>query len=144
MKYCYACGHTTGGEPLFCNSCGCSYNVKLCPKLHMNPRIAEACSQCGSRDLSMPQPRVPISWRLLAVLAQAVFGWFLLYVSVSVLAAFLKDRTRHVATPDRLIVDLFVLTLLWGSWTLLPDGCRWIIHRSLMRKSGSFQDRNPR
>jgi hypothetical protein len=142
MKYCYACGHTTGGNPLFCNSCGCSYNVKLCPKLHVNPRIAEACSRCGSRDLSTPQPRVPVSWRLLAVLAQAVSGLFLVYLSVSLLAAFLEDWTRRTATPDRLIVGLFVFIVLWGSWALLPDGCQWIIHRSLMRKSGSLQDRN--
>jgi hypothetical protein len=144
MKYCYACGHTTGGEPLFCNSCGCSYNIKLCPKLHVNPRIAEACSQCGSRDLSTPQPRIPVSWRLLAILVQAVSGLFLVYLSVSLLAAFLKDCTRHEATPDRLIVGLFVVIVLWGSWSLLPDACRRIIHCSLMRKSGSFQDRSPR
>ena len=44
------------GKPLFCGHCGRTYNVKLCPRLHTNPRIAEVCSQCGSRDLSTPQP----------------------------------------------------------------------------------------
>src|SRR2546427_7721468 len=70
MKYCYECGCTTAGEPLFCNFCGRSYAAKLCPKLHVNPRLAEACSQCGSRDLSTPQPKVPVRWRILAFVAQ--------------------------------------------------------------------------
>jgi hypothetical protein len=142
MKYCYACGHTTGGEPLFCNSCGRSYNVKLCPKLHVNPRIAEACFQCGSRDLSTPQPKIPVSWRLVAILAQAVSGLLLLCLSVPLLAAFLAGLTDHLATPDRLFVGIFVLIILWGSWILLPDGFRRIIHHSLIRKSGSSYDRN--
>jgi hypothetical protein len=30
--------------------------VKFCPRLHPNPRGAEFCRRCGSRDLSLPQP----------------------------------------------------------------------------------------
>ena len=63
MKYCYHCGHMTAGEPLFCDHCGRSYDVKLCPRLHPNPRGAEVCSQCGSRELSTPQPKIPMSWQ---------------------------------------------------------------------------------
>src|SRR4029077_19548441 len=102
MKFCYACGHTTGGEPLFCNSCGCSFDVKLCPKLHVNPRLAEACSQCGSRDLSVPQPKVPTIWRFLAMLAQAISGLVLLCVSVPLLAVFFTDLSVDTAVPDHL------------------------------------------
>ena len=64
MKYCYECGRVTAGEPLFCQFCGRTYNVKLCPRLHVNPRFAEVCSQCGSRDLSTPQPKVSVWWRI--------------------------------------------------------------------------------
>jgi hypothetical protein len=30
--------------------------VKFCPRLHPNPRGADFCRRCGSRDLSLPQP----------------------------------------------------------------------------------------
>jgi len=37
MKYCYQCGKLTNGDPAFCNHCGRSYDVKLCPRMHQNP-----------------------------------------------------------------------------------------------------------
>jgi len=144
MKYCYACGHRTGGEPLFCNFCGRSYDVKLCPKLHANPRTAEACSQCGNRDLSIPQPRIPILWGFLAVLVQAVFGLLLLSLSLRLIAAFLNDLATRSAAPDRLLVGVFIAVILWAFWIMLPDASRWIIHRSLIQKSGLSNADNPR
>jgi len=144
MKYCYACGHTTGGEPLFCNSCGCSYDVKLCPKLHANPRTAEACSRCGSRDLSNPQPRTPLSWRLLALLAQALLGFLLLCLSVPLLAALFHDLARNLPIPEPLAVQICTLIILWISWMLLPLAFRRIIPRSLTRKSDSFHSHDHR
>ena len=116
--------------------------MKLCPKLHMNPRTAEACSQCGTRDLSIPQPRVPILWHFLAVLAQALSGLLMLCISVPLLAVFLTDLSLHSAIPDRLLLGIFLVVILWSSWTLLPDASRWIIHRSLIKKSGLFDGRN--
>ena len=142
MKYCYACGHETGGEPLFCNSCGRSYDVKLCPKLHSNPRTAEACSQCGSRELSVPQPRVLLLWRLLALLIQAVSGLLLLSLSLPVVAAFLDDLSRRSGLPDRLLGGMFILLVLWSFWIVLPEVSRWMIHRSLIQKSGSGKGQN--
>ena len=62
MTYCYNCGHMTAGEPLFCGKCGRTYDVKLCPRLHPNPRGAEVCARCGSRELSTPQPKIPLSF----------------------------------------------------------------------------------
>ena len=140
MKFCYSCGHTTGGERLFCNSCGRSYDVKLCAKLHVNPRTADACSQCGSRDLSTPQPKIPLSWRFFAVLTQVVFALLLLCLSIPILAAFFNDLSRRSAAKDRLFGAVFILVVLWSMWVILPDVSRRIIHRSLRRKSG-FLDR---
>jgi hypothetical protein len=74
MKYCYECGHVTAGEPLFCQFCGHTYDVKLCPRMHANPRFAEVCSQCGSRDFSIPQPKVSLAWRIGAVLVRILLG----------------------------------------------------------------------
>ena len=72
MKYCYECGRMTGGEPRYCQFCGRTYDVKLCPRRHENPRFAEVCSQCGSRELSTPQPKVSPVWRVLEFLARVM------------------------------------------------------------------------
>lgn len=54
MRYCRNCRKFTAGAPLYCQFCGRSYGVKLCPRGHRNPRASNACSECGSRDLSTP------------------------------------------------------------------------------------------
>src|SRR5437016_220654 len=64
MKYCHACHKMTPGDPIFCNFCGSTYNLKLCSRLHPNPRHASVCSQCGSREMSAPQPRIPAMLRM--------------------------------------------------------------------------------
>src|SRR6202163_4607595 len=94
MKYCYECGHVTAGEPLFCHHCGHTYNVKLCARLHANPRSAEACSQCGSRDLSTPQPRVPLWVPVVEFLVSLVPGLVLAVVSALLIGFFLVELAR--------------------------------------------------
>lgn len=131
MKFCYGCGHTTGGEPLFCNSCGRSYGVKLCPKLHANPRLAEACSRCGSRDLSLPQPRVPFAWRLLALLAYALSGLALVFLSVSIGQRALDVLIGHSRIYGPLLSIALFLMPGWFLWSLLPIFLRRMIYRAL-------------
>jgi hypothetical protein len=117
MKYCYQCGKMTAGEPLYCGTCGRTYDVKLCPRSHVNPRGAEVCSKCGSRELSTPQPKVPISLRLLALLVRLALGLLLFYASLSLVIALL--RTREV---QQLVVVLgILLSGLWWLWSKLPD-----------------------
>ena len=90
MKYCYQCGKMTAGEPLYCGTCGRTYDVKLCPRLHVNPRGADVCSKCGSRELSTPQPKIPSSLRLLALFVRLGLGLVLFYASLS---------PRHCSCP---------------------------------------------
>ena len=117
MKYCYQCGKMTAGEPLYCGTCGRTYDVKLCPRSHVNPRGAEVCSKCGSRELSTPQPKIPMSWRLLAILLRLGLGLLLFYASLSLVIALL--RTREV---QQLVVVLgILLSGLWWLWSKLPD-----------------------
>ena len=78
MRYCHNCHRITAGKPLFCNHCGCTYQIKLCPRLHINPRAAQTCSQCGSRDLSSPQPKVPVLLRPFVLLLDAGPGVLIL------------------------------------------------------------------
>ena len=134
MKYCYNCNHITPGEPLYCNFCGRSYDVKLCPRRHVNPRRAEACSQCGSRDLSTPQPRRPVWVPPLGFLLSWVPGAFLSFASVVVLLAAIIGILQR---PD-MIVSLILLTIpfgiLWAMWSELPAWFRTWVYKLLKRR----------
>src|SRR2546425_1273960 len=121
MNYCYECGYTTAGEPLFCNSCGRSYDAKLCPKLHVNPRLAEACSHCGSRDLSTPQPRVPVAWKLLALLVQFTSAALLAVLSLPVILGIFKELLAGTKIDNGRIVLGSFLTAHWCACPVLPD-----------------------
>jgi hypothetical protein len=136
MKYCYECGRMTAGEPLFCNSCGRSYDVKLCPRLHVNPRSAEVCSQCGNRELSTPQPRVSLVWRLLGFLAKVVIALLLAYV----LLAFLYELFTRPETGNALVALGFLFGALWVLWGMVPEWLRKAVRWSL-GKGGRGLDR---
>jgi hypothetical protein len=134
MKYCDQCGHVTVGEPLYCNSCGRSYDVKLCPRRHPNPRGAEVCSQCGSRDLSTPQPRVPPHVRLFAFLLSLLPGVLLFLISVLVTFALVSAIVSH----PRWLLGFVFLGIAWGVlawiWSKLPLWFRKLVRRLLRRK----------
>ncbi len=130
MKYCYECGHVTGGEPLYCHFCGRTYDVKLCPRHHANPRFAEVCSQCGSRDLSTPQPKVSLLWRVGAVLVRILLGALLVAASIALLVALLSMRE----VQNGLIAIGLLLVGLWFLWSLLPDWFQKAIHWALKKK----------
>jgi len=134
MKYCYHCGRITAGEPLFCNFCGRSYNVKLCPRLHVNPRNAEACSQCGSRDFSTPQPKAPLWAPVVQFALSLVPGVVLVFLSAAAVAFFITELVRR---PDMLIatIPLFIiLGVLWWVWSELPAWFRRAIQKLLKRR----------
>jgi hypothetical protein len=135
MRYCFNCDRITPGDhPLFCNTCGCSFDVKLCPRRHVNPRTAEACSQCGSPDLSTPQPRRP-AWVLpLGFLLSVVPGAFLTFTSVVV---FLAAITAVLQRPDMIVVLILLAIpfgILWGMWSELPSWFRSWVYRLLKRR----------
>lgn len=134
MKFCYQCGRVTAGEPLYCNSCGRSYNVRLCPRGHANPRSAEVCALCGNRDLSTPQPRVPIRIRVLAFLLSLLPGFLLVLVSILVAALLVRELLTN---PQWLIALIFlgiVCGILAWIWSELPLWFRKIVRRLLQRK----------
>ena len=128
MTYCYQCGHLTAGEPLFCNKCGRSYDVKLCPRLHQNPRGAEVCSQCGSREMSTPQPKIPMSWRLLALVLRLGLGLLLFYISLDLIIALIRTPQFQ----QFLMVTGLAVGGLWWCYSKLPDWLQKLI-RALWR-----------
>ena len=107
--------------------------MKLCPRHHPNPRSAEVCSQCGSRELSTPQPRISVWWKVLEFLAQVVFGVFLVYLTLAGFVALLKTPQFQNA----LIVFGILIGLLWWVWSVLPEWFRKLVRRSRTRKERS-------
>lgn len=134
MKHCYQCGRTTGGKPLFCQFCGSSFDVRLCPRLHPNPRYAEVCAECGSRELSTPQPKVSIWWRILEFLLRITAAALLASLSALVILAIMIDLFRQTAVQEGLVAIGILLLLLWFLWTLIPEWLRTLITRSMRRK----------
>jgi hypothetical protein len=134
MKICYQCGHMTAGEPLFCNHCGRTYDVKLCPRLHSNPRSAEVCSKCGTRDLSMPQPRVSLWWKFFEGLVKFLFIVFVICIALAVLAGILQGALQRPGVQCALLALGFLAIALWWMWLRLPDWFRKAIYSSLKRK----------
>jgi DNA-directed RNA polymerase subunit RPC12/RpoP len=135
MKYCYHCGHTTARKPLFCNSCGRTYDVKLCPKLHVNPRLANACSSCGSRLLSTPQPKVPVRWHVAQWIVQIVSAVFLVCFSYPpIREAVLEISVTHRVT-DSTMVWVLGIAFLWSVWWVVPDGMRSVVRQMVSSAS---------
>jgi RNA polymerase subunit RPABC4/transcription elongation factor Spt4 len=133
MRYCNHCRRITTGDPLFCNHCGRTYDVKLCPHRHVNPRSAEICSQCGSRDLSTPQPRTPL-WRApLLVLLSVLPGVVLVLVSVLFLFGLLNVLLLDQQLPLHLVVVGLFLGLVWWLYLQLPGFLRRALSSTFRR-----------
>src|SRR5262249_28168017 len=139
MRYCNLCHRITAGEALFCNFCGRSYDVRLCPHRHPNPRTAQICSQCGSRELSTPHPKVPLLLVPLVLLLSVLPGLALLLLSV----LFLIGLVQAVFTNQQLLSEFFLLGLvlggLWWMYMQLPGWIRKGLSKLFGRKGG---DRN--
>lgn len=131
MRYCYNCHRVTPGEPLFCNSCGRSYDAKLCPHRHVNPRPAEVCSQCGSRDLSTPQPRPPLWLAPLLWLLTITPGILLLFLSFALLMAFVQALVSSQQLLFEFMVLALLLGVLWWGYMQLPGFVRRAFGRGL-------------
>jgi len=120
----------TIGEPLFCNFCGRSYDHKLCPHRHANPRSAEICSQCGSRDLSTPHPRVPLFFALLLAVLPLIPGLALLTVTILFAIAFLQALLTRPDLQFQFLLVGLMLAFLWYLYIHLPAFLRhWISKR---------------
>jgi RNA polymerase subunit RPABC4/transcription elongation factor Spt4 len=120
MRYCHNCHKTTTGEPLFCQFCGSTYDAKLCPARHINPRWAEVCSQCGSRDLSTPAPRAPFWLAPLLLLGSLLPGVVLVVALVLVAAAIARELLTNQRVQAQLLATVLILALAWWLYLQLP------------------------
>ena len=133
MRYCNHCHRITQGEPLFCNFCGRSYDFKLCPSRHPNPRNAEICSQCGSRELSTPQPRIPLWLAPLVALLSAMPGLLLLGVTILFFFALINVLIRDQQLLFQAMLAGLMLAFLWYLYMHLPAFLRRFISKLFHR-----------
>ena len=136
MRFCNNCKRLSPGRDPFCSGCGSTYDVKLCPRLHVNPRAAVLCSQCGSRELSTPQPKLPVLVRLM----RTVHLGLLLLLALVLYAGFYAYRL--VTDPNNLQSLMCVgisLGLLLYLWMSLPRPIR-----NGVRKAARFVRNNVR
>ena len=127
---------------MFCSYCARTFNVKLCPRLHVNPRNAQVCSQCGSRDLSTPQPKVPFWVPILEVVLKMIPGAVLAVVSVLVMALFALALLSRPALLVPLVFVLCGLGFLWWTWSRIPSSFRHFIYELLKRRREGQQGRH--
>jgi Flp pilus assembly protein TadB len=120
MRYCNQCHRMTAGEPLFCNFCGRSYDFKLCPHRHPNPRNAEVCSQCGSRELSVPHPHIPIWLSALIGILVKLPGLLLVAISVLFVFALINALLSNQQLLFQAVIAGIMLALLWYLYSHLP------------------------
>lgn len=134
MLYCNHCHRITSGEPLFCNFCGRSYDFKLCPHRHPNPRNAEICSQCGSRELSTPHPRVPLLLLPLVWLLTALPGLLLVTVSILFVFGLIRTLLTNQALLFQAVLAGLMLAFLWYLYMRLPHFLRRLITNLFRRR----------
>jgi hypothetical protein len=140
MRYCHNCHRITGGEALYCHFCGSSYDAKLCPSRHINPRWAVVCSQCGSRDLSTPAPRLPLWLAPVAFVLTLIPGLILFLLLVMLLIALVNALLTNQQIQLQLLVLILLVSILWFAYIHLPHFVRDLL-RSLWRRKK--KDRRP-
>lgn len=137
MRFCNNCHRMTAGEPLFCNFCGRSYDLKLCPSRHPNPRTAEVCHQCGSRELSTPHPRLSFWMGPLLALLSMLPGIALLGITVLLFFAVIRALATNIALLGRVFWLGLVIAFLWWLYLQLPGFLRKWVAKLFGRKGGS-------
>lgn len=142
MRLCTNCLQITIGKPLFCNRCGSSYNVKLCPKLHVNPRPAKVCASCGSKDLSTPQPKASLFLIPLIFLIRMGPGLLLLIALCIYLVFYIP---RLISDPNNLLPMMslgLLLSALFVGWMMLPSFLKRFFARLFKGKSKHGKDKH--
>lgn len=135
MKLCLNCHRTTPGKPTFCNFCGASFNVRLCPRQHTNPRSAEVCSECGSRELSRPHPKPNLLVRPLLWLLSLSPGVLLIAALAAFLFAFVQKLFRDPSGLFPLMCLGFWLGSFFLIWMMLPTFLKKFLKRMFTHSS---------
>jgi len=119
MRRCTACFHFHPGHPTFCAHCGRSFDVRLCPRGHRNPRAAVFCAECGSADLSTATPPASFLHRVSGLVLYVFSSFTLAIVALVVVLAVLQSLLWQ-AVDGHLLALVLMLGLLYWTTTLLP------------------------
>ncbi len=142
MRYCTNCRHVTPGDPLYCAQCGRTYNAKLCPRHHLNPRSAQVCSQCGSRELSTPQLHSGLFSQLLQSFVGIFPGLMLVGCSLLILVAFVNALSHNPNFMAAFLAAGLLVALLWYLWLKLPHFLRHGLQRLFFRHRERNRERH--
>jgi len=137
MKYCNHCRRITAGQPLFCMFCGRTFDVRLCPRLHVSPRHAEVCAQCGSRDLTQPHPRTTWTMRLLQVTLRRLPTLLLVVIGIVVALGMVQAVLTDQQLQGQLVVLLLIVAAGWIAWSKLPGPVRTGVRRVVTKMTKS-------
>jgi hypothetical protein len=119
MKRCTACFRYALGDPPYCNHCGRSYDVRLCPRGHENPRGASFCGACGSGDLSTPAPPAGFLFAFSQAVLRVAVPVVVVLIGITAVLGLLVALDWSAITP-RLILLVMMLGILYWTTTLLP------------------------
>ena len=120
MRYCRFCRRLSIGKPRYCRSCSRSFNIKICPSGHPNIRGSTFCAECGSSDLSQPQPRLSGFVRLGYVIA-------VILLFLSSIVYLLYFASALLTNPNDLLKPMlvgFFLGLFWLFGVMFTDASR--------------------
>ena len=134
MKRCTHCRRFTAGDPTYCPYCGHTYNVRLCPRGHRNPRGTAFCRDCGSGELSTPGPPETLGSRLTTWLLKVGAIFLLALAALAVVASVLQSLDGAQLVSD-LFPLLLLLTLLSWLVSQLPGPVKRV-GRSIGRRIG--------
>jgi RNA polymerase subunit RPABC4/transcription elongation factor Spt4 len=136
MRFCNSCHRITVGEPLFCNFCGRTYDLKLCPARHINPRSASVCSQCGSHELSSPHTRLSLARRILWKLLKFLPGLLLILLTAILLLLVLHELLTNAVVQGQVVALGAIVGCLWWAYLQLPGFIRKGVKRVTRGRTG--------
>jgi hypothetical protein len=110
--------------------------------MHPNPRKAQACSKCGSRDLSTPGPKVPWWTPFLEFGIRIIPGGILVVGSIIATILIIEAVFQNPSVLASLIAPVALLLVLWWAWCQIPRWLREAIYRLLKaRRDGNDRRR---
>lgn len=131
MRYCANCKRLNMGEPVFCQYCGRSFNVRICRSCgHMNPTDALACRKCGRTNLSEPSGDHSIL-PLIKFLIKIICWPLAILLALQFIKAILMNL--QAVAPLVIMVGLFAL-----AYSFLPEIVKKLIRRILKSLKGLF------
>jgi hypothetical protein len=142
MKRCTACFRYSLGDPPYCTHCGRTYDVRLCPRGHRNPRGALFCAECGSGDLSTPAPPPTLLFHVSQWALNALIPITIVLIGVTAVLGLLMSLDWDQLTP-RLVLLVMLVGFLYWTTTLLPGPVRRVgktAAKALWRSTGRKRD----